>query len=376
METIKQEATEDKAGKSRLAWPIALGVICPVLAGAAYLYSRNTMNDRVSLLIYSLVLAAVVWGILGLSVGLKRGSIKSIFSLAAIFVSLIAGSLYGYSLFLIEEERLFDEKKQARALEAAKRAPPPVVQKSADGAPAKTGDAGEFEGFAAVFINRSAADRDEFLREMNATGWSKILDPGRVGQDRNLGESRAILQKSRDVVAKYRTRHLALVDSTLKGIATLKVSEPSRQKILHSFDSTSRNSVEAIDALWDCESKSIAEYEGIFALLAARKGTWSADNARIRFTSKADLIAFDARLDAIQGLEQKSHEIRQQQREAIDNTFAEPKAAEPKAGEPKAGDPAITEPKAGEPRATEPKAGEPKATEPRFGDPTIGGSRK
>ena len=348
LDAIGKKSTPDDAGKKKTpeelakaatkTWITALAITSVVGLAGGFFFARYTTSDRASLVIASLILGAMVWGGFYFVFDLKKDNIKSGASFLAVFCFVVGGALTGYSLQLSDAEQAFTEKQEKeRAAEAAKAALAARAEQAATASVNKTGDGAEFERMANAYINRLSVIRTEYLHELDGTGWQKVLDTERVRLDKNLADSRAMVQKAKDVITKYRLRHLALLEDTLKEIATLKVTEPSRQKILRSFDSSSPNSQETTGLVWDAESNSVAAYEGIFTLLAARKGTWSAaPNGKILFTSQADLDAFNGYLSAIQATALKGEELRKLQRETIDNTMNEPKPAPPEAKGPPA----------------------------------------
>jgi hypothetical protein len=341
-----------------------VAVLCVVLAAGGYAGSRYTQADLMTALGAALGAGLVAWGILYLALGLKSSKKKSQIALLVLVVPLLATTYYGYTLGQQDAQRARDEAAEAAAAAAAKAAALKAAQQAAKAGPSKDNDPTETERFAAAYLNNLSDLRKAYLRDMEAAGWTKALDADRVRQDKGLADSKVILQKATDLVAQYRAKHHALVDDTLKLIPDAKLTQSAKDVVTHTFDSTSVNSHEKIDALWNFETKLIAETQLVFDLLAAKKGMWSAQNGRILFTTKADLDVFNGHVSVIEELNNGEEAIRKQQQDAVDlllnasrNDVLKVDAPAADAAAPAAAD----APKTDAPKPDAPKADAPKA---------------
>lgn len=302
-------------------WLISLAVVCLGIIAYGYLYSKNQTSDFAFLFGYNLPIGLAIWGIFHVAIGRKQGSKKAVISFLVIFGALIASGLIGYSQQKSAAIQAITEiqKDYASVTKPATDAQglPQRIEGQLDTTPKTKGEFGEMERFMKTVMNKMASQRNDYLLELDAIGWDKILDSERVKQDKTLIESKMMLQKANDIVSKYRAQTYVLLENARKDIGNLNVSENLRSEMASGFDTGMAKSRSQIDTLWGLEAKTISEFENIFALLAARKGTWVVQNGQILFASDSDLSAFNSYVTAIQELATKQEAIQKQNVEAV-----------------------------------------------------------
>lgn len=315
-------AANDKPTRT---WAISLAVICVGIVAYGVIYSTNTTSDLAFLFGYNLPISLVIWAIFQAAVGRKQGPKKGGLSFLAIFAALIGGSLVGYSQQRSAATQAITEiqKSYSSITSAANDAQgiPQRIEGNLDATPKTKGEFGEMERFMKIFMNKMAAQRNDYLLELDAIGWEKILDPSRVSQDRTLIESKMMIQKANDIVHKYKTQTYTLLANARNDINSLNISESSKNDMLRGFDKGMANSRAQIDAMWDLEGKTISEFENIFALLSARKGAWAVQNGQILFADQSDLDAFNSYVTAIQELSAKQQGIQKRSMETVNNNL-------------------------------------------------------
>lgn len=345
----------------RQKYLIALVSVCVVFAVGGYLLARYTDSDRSPLAIYSVIAAAAAWSVFFFLFDLKKDKTKSMITAMALFLSMVAATQIGYALRIADIEQKFLEKKQADEAAAAARALAlKNAAKAVDPATEKAADVVEYERFENAFINQNEVLRNEYQHALDVSGWNKFFDSDRLKADKTLADSKAILQKARDTVVKYRAQNLAMLTDALKDIAALKLSAAGRQKVQAVFDSTGPYSAAAISAQWDCMDRQITEYEGIVTLLSNKKIQWAPHNGKVLFTEQRDLDVFNANLASARDASKKEDEIRETLRNALDTPFAAPKpAAAPGAA------PGPTDAKPGDAKPGDAKAADQKTDAPK-----------
>ena len=147
-------------------------------------------------------------------------------------------------------------------------------------------------------INKEVLLRNDFITEIDAIGWAKILNPERVKQDQTMTESWMMVEKAKTSVGKFRTGVEALFQNAQKNIGTLSVSDNSRQNA----SNTMTKSHSQIDNYLDIDLKIITEFEDIFSFLTAIKGTWTVNGDNILFSNDSDLNEFNSYIATIQKL--------------------------------------------------------------------------
>jgi hypothetical protein len=228
----------------------------------------------------------------------------------------MASSLIGYSQPQHEAKQMFSEiQKDYKEINSSDTdAPvwPKRIEKQLDTTPTTKGELGEIEGIIKKLMNQIVSQRNDFLSEIKALGWEKILDPERLKKDRDLIESNSMILKAKDIVGKYRTKNYTLLEDLRKDFDGLNVSASSKQNMMNGFDAGIAKARAQIDTTWNSEANTITEFENIFTLLSARKGKWQVQNGQILFEGDDDINKFNSYVASIQDLTRKQEAIQKQ----------------------------------------------------------------
>lgn len=323
---MEQKANIANPNQPNRIWLITLAVVCLAIVAYGYLYSQNPVSDLAFLFGYNLPIGLLVWGIFYVAVGRNQGAKMAGLSFLAIIGSLIASGLVGYSQQKNAATQAITEiqKDYSSIISSGIDAQglPKRIDELLDTTPKTKGDFGEMEHFMKIFMNKMASQRNDYMLELDAIGWEKILDPERVKQDRTLIESKLMIQKAKEIVGKYRAKTYVLLDNARKDISNLDIDESSKREMLNGFEKGMAKSRPQIDTMWDLETKTISEFENIVALLAARKGAWVVQDGQILFANESDLSSFNSYIAVIQDYVLKQQAIQKQSIEAMNNTLS------------------------------------------------------
>src|SRR5262249_13583214 len=105
-----------------------------------------------------------------------------------------------------------------------------------DTTPAAQGEVGEMERFGRTFMSRMAEQRNDYLKQLDAIGWDKILDMQRIAGDKSLSQSKAMVGKARSLVASYREKALATIEGARADIDKLQVSDAAKAGFRKGFE--------------------------------------------------------------------------------------------------------------------------------------------
>jgi hypothetical protein len=324
-------ATPDKSvalsssGRKSRGWLLVLLFLCPGILACSFFYSKDSSSNLSFLIGYNLPIGLLIWGVFHAALGRKHGWKNAGLSFLAIYGSLIAGSFIGYSQQKRDAIQAFTEIQRefstfADSATDSKGAPQRIDHR-ADITPTTKGEFGEIERFMKTFMNQMASQHNEYLLELNAIGWEKILDPERLKEDRTLTESKVMTQKAKEIVNKYREKTYALIDNVPKDIASLNLSENTRREMLSGFNKGMEKSKRQIDEMWGLEGRIISEFENIFALLSAKKRAWVVSNGQILFNNNNDLNRFNSHSASIENMAQQQEAIRKQSIETSNELF-------------------------------------------------------
>ena len=178
------------------------------------------------------------------------------------------------------------------------------------------GEVAEVEKFMKSFLNKVVAQRNDYLLEIEAIGFDKILDGNRLSRDRSLAESRILLQQARRIVTKYRQQTEVLLETVTNDIRLLNLSERAKRDMVAGYEKGLVASRAQIDAIWDLEFKTLEEFESIFALLSTRKGAWAVSNGQLLFADDSDLRSYNSSITAIQQYVSKQQALQKQSADA------------------------------------------------------------
>lgn len=309
-------------------WMFILGIICLGIFIYGYVYPNTTSNFSF-LFGENLTYGFFIWGIFHMILGkkLKLDRTKAFYSFLFIFGSLIASDFISYSQQKLASKQMFTEiQKDFSTINSSTtdaQSVPQLIEKPLETTLAAKGELGEMERFIKRFIktlmNQIVSLRNDYLLEINAIGWEKILDPSRLNEDSTLIESKTMIQKAKDILEKYRAKHHALLKGLRKDINNLNISESAKKQATNGFDASMTESGTKIDASWDLEEKTLKEFENIITLLSAKKEVWVIQNNQILFANDDDLNAFNSYIASIQDLANKAEILQKQNVQKINN---------------------------------------------------------
>ena len=138
------------------------------------------------------------------------------------------------------------------------------------------------ERFVKEFIDRFVAQRNDYLLELDAIGWSSILDAKRIRNDTTLSESKAMLERAKAIADKYEKKTADLMNGTRAYINALNISESNKREMLAGFARGISKSSKKIDEQWKLEKQVLLQFENVILLLAARKN-WVVQGEQILF---------------------------------------------------------------------------------------------
>lgn len=237
-----------------------------------------------------------------------------VLSVLGFVVSVAIGFARGFVESKEEQRRLVAELRDTMsAAEAALDSKGPVPGPAA--VPAGSSDAAKAGAVFKNMVNRSLTHRKQYERELETAGWMRILDGARLAKDANLDESRAIVERAKAIVAKYRAGTEDMIAAMKREIETIDVSARTRKSMLEGFERTVPRSRQQAEEMWTLEEQIFGEIEKVVALLGAKRKAWRIEGGEISFTRQADLDAFNAHMARVQAIGARQEQM---QRASID----------------------------------------------------------
>ena len=274
------------ASQGNNTWLVALAVVCVGIIGFGAFYSSNTISDPAFLAGQYLVYALLLWAVFHAVFLRKRGAKISGISFAALFIALFAGGLIAASKQQQQAVQAVSSIQQefGRVVSASTDSSglPTRIERSPSESPKAKGEFGEMERFVKEFIDRFVAQRNDYLLELDAIGWSSILDAKRIRNDTTLSESKAMLERAKAIADKYEKKTADLMNGTRAYINALNISESNKREMLAGFARGISKSSKKIDEQWKLEKQVLLQFENVILLLAARKN-WVVQGEQILF---------------------------------------------------------------------------------------------
>jgi hypothetical protein len=222
-------------GPSKL-WLAVCAGLCVAILAFGLSGARSNYGDLAYEFGYNLPIAAVLAGVLHLAFRRRGPPSTGWIGFALVYGSLIATALVAHHRQKQEIRQAAAEVQQTlSAVQAAASAgtslPPPLpVTGTGNTEAARVGIVMK------TMVNRMLAQRREYELELDSIGWGKILDGQRLRSDATLAESRAMLQRARDAVAKYKSATPDLFSMARRDIEVADLSSSTKQSMLAGFD--------------------------------------------------------------------------------------------------------------------------------------------
>ncbi len=306
-------------------WKIALAIICLVILAYGFFFSKNTNNDFAYLIGYNLPSSLIFWYIYYASVARKKSTKTGAFSFIAIYICMIASSLIGYSNQKHNAEKMLSEVQVqfSNLVDSATdtRGMPRRIEKPIDVTPKAHGDYGEIERFMKTYMDEIISLRNDYLLELEAIGWNRILDAERIKDDTGFIESKIIIRKAKQIVEKYQKKTDILMSKTRKDILSLKIEEPLKRELLQGFERGVERAKVQNNEMWGMERDVIGEFENIINLLSARSGSWVVQDGKLTFYNEEDLSRFNYYIASIKSIVSKQNQIQKQSLESFNRNM-------------------------------------------------------
>lgn len=290
-------------------WLAACAMLCVAIIAYGVFGDRDTSGDIAYQLGYNLPIAIFLSGALHFAFRKRESARTSWIGFALVYASLIAASVVANNRQKTELRAVAADVQQTIAavqssVVSGSPPPPPMAISQVS-----SGETGKMEVVLKTMINRMIAQRREYELELEAIGWSKILDGQRLRGDATLAESRTILQQAKDIVAKYRSRTTELFAQLRRDIETSDLKAGNKRSMLAGFEKTADQSKAQTMELWSLEEQALAQIENTFNLLAARRGGWQIQDGQVMFHRQADLDLFNSYMSQAQAIVAKQEEI-------------------------------------------------------------------
>lgn len=305
---------------NKLSWLIFLPPACAAAAYVAYQLGNKNMESMAylagQLFIYAAVGAAAFYG---LFLRKRSGAYYIIVCLALFVAMFAAGQISMDKQKLQASVALQSAKEEMQRLATAIQKNndskdgnvlSQIVETGPAATPKASGRFGEMERFMKDFMNSAAAFKNDYLRELNAADWDRIMDYQRIAHDKDMLESKAILDKTKAIISKFEASTDSLYDTGRAKIRSLSLDEGTKQSMLDGFNRGAQNSKAQIMQNWQLERKAVQEIESMLMVLADKK-KWTMQGEQLTFRDQATLTQFNQHQQKLQDILEEQEETQQ-----------------------------------------------------------------
>lgn len=290
-------------------WFASCAAICLAILAYGAFGNGETSSDLAFQLGHDFPIAIFIAGALHIAFRKSESNRTSWIGFALIYATLIVASVIASNRQKVEIRQAAAEVQNAVAAVqssiASGTASPLPIQINNN----VTTEAGRIGILVKTMMNRMLSNRREYEIELDAIGWSKILDSQRLRNDSSMAEGRIMLQQAKEIVSKYRKRTNDLFVQVRRDIETSDLTANSKQSMLTGFDKTSQQGKAQAMEIWSIEEQVLSKFENIFNLLGARRNRWQIQDEQVMFHRQADLDLFNSYVAQIQVLVAKQEKI-------------------------------------------------------------------
>jgi len=303
--------------KSDNLWKIFLVILSICILGYGLFFSKNVIDDLPWLLGYYFPGSIIVWLIFYATFTRKKGAKIAGISFIIIYVSFMLSGYLSVTMLKIEANKAITEiETQFEKIVKSSGSPSGIserIQEEIQTSPKSKGVFGEMERFVKIFMDRSVSLRNDYLLELSAIGWDKILDPIRLKNERTFVESKFTINKAKEIVEKYKTLTNSLFEEdAFAEIDRLEIDEDLKQEMKNGFKRGLEPTKIMISRYWYLEGEIILEAEKIFDLLSSRKDAWIIENQQVLFYNENDLKEYNTYISNVQDNVKEQQLIHQQ----------------------------------------------------------------
>lgn len=158
---------------------------------------------------------------------------------------------------------------------------------------------------------RTTEHRKQYESEFNALKWDTILDPMRLGGDKDFSESFSIISKAKTIISRYQATTDSLFLAMRSEIEGADLDAQAKRGMLAGFDKSEPQGKADANQLWSIEMEIVNTVETMLADLRRNRSAWTVKDKQIIFTSQSSLDSYRANLDLINRLSKKQDMLRQ-----------------------------------------------------------------
>lgn len=294
------------SGRPSYAWIISCAALCTAIIAYGLLVEKDISGGMAYQIGYNLPISAIAAGIFYLIFRHRESTRTGWLGFVLIYGAFIASA---YFANVRQQAALKVAATEiGRALETLNQEGTESVA-DISAVPTASGDAGKMERLTKQIINRSLGQTRAYEAELEAIGWSGILDGQRIEKDKDLRGSMRILHDAHILVEKYRSKTDEMIDQNRRDIESSDMGLVMKRNLLNGYDRELKNGRENALKVWALEEQIISQVDSMFNFLSENRGEWEIENGQIVFYRQDVLDSYNTYFSRISELTNAQKEI-------------------------------------------------------------------
>lgn len=179
--------------------------------------------------------------------------------------------------------------------------------------PVAEDEAGRMHQVMRQYLNAAFQVRNDYLAELEAMGWSGILDADRLKADAGMVESKRLVAEARAAMARAETGSVAALKSIPGLIEAAPITAANKREMLKGYEGSLAKGLADIRGAYALESETLDQFAGMVELL--ERVEWDVDQSQIVFVHDVDVETYNAHFHRITAL---TEEIAARQKQGLE----------------------------------------------------------
>jgi hypothetical protein len=160
------------------------------------------------------------------------------------------------------------------------------------------------------FFNEMITLQNEYLAALDKDGVNTLLDANRVAKDTNFRDSKAIINRARKTVQKFRAKAKSILADLPNQLKNYSLNDDINKEILSGYRESAGRSLPSLEEMWDLEIKVIDHMDDLIKHLETTRDHWYPEEGMFLFERDGDLEKFNAIMAKITACVEKQVEIK------------------------------------------------------------------
>ncbi|MFD0896018.1 hypothetical protein KBB96_08730 [Luteolibacter ambystomatis] len=171
-------------------------------------------------------------------------------------------------------------------------------------------DAGKLSRVMNTYLADVAATTTGYTDDLGRTGFSGVLQPERLAEDKDFKETHELLEKGREVVARWREKQERMMEDLPRRIEAAGIGEKTKRDAIAGFKTGFGKTRETSKQMWDLEEEVVEHIADLAGFMEESHGRWRVAEGKIIFKEDADIKRYNDTFAKIEECSEKQTKLR------------------------------------------------------------------